>query len=150
MVKVLRNVLTSFGVSVMFLLPVLLVAQPAIAGDGISDSVCEGVGFATGDECDGAEGDVRDNVQSLIETIILYFSIIVGAISVIMIIIGGFRYITSSGDSSNVQAAKNTILYAIVGLAIVLLAQLIINFVVGQASDIEDATGGGSTPTPSG
>ena len=47
-----------------------------------------------------------------------------------MIIIGGLRYITSNGDSGNVTNAKNTILYAIVGLVIVALAQLIVRFVV--------------------
>jgi hypothetical protein len=54
----------------------------------------------------------------------------VGAISVIMIIIGGLRYVISGGDSSNVTAAKNTILYAVVGLIVALLAYAIINFVL--------------------
>lgn len=138
MVRTLRNVLTSVGVSVMFLMPVLFVTQPVMAGNNIGTNVCSGVEFATGGTCAG-DADAQPNVQDLITTVILYFSIIVGAISVIMIIIGGFRYITSSGDSANIQAAKNTILYAIVGLAVVLLAQLIVNFVVGQAEQIDAA-----------
>ena len=55
---------------------------------------------------------------------------LVGAISVIMVIIGGLRYVISGGNTANVGAAKNTILYAIVGLVISLLAYAIINFVV--------------------
>ena len=51
-----------------------------------------------------------------------------------MIIIGGFRYIISSGDSGQITSAKNTILYAIVGLVIVLFAQLIVRFVIGSAT----------------
>lgn len=57
---------------------------------------------------------------------------IVGAISVIMIIIGGLRYVVSGGNSSNVTAAKNTILYAIVGIVVAVLAYAIINFVIGS------------------
>jgi hypothetical protein len=58
----------------------------------------------------------------------------VGAISVIMIIIGGLRYVVSGGNSSNVTAAKNTILYAVVGIIVAILAYAIINFVIGSFS----------------
>lgn len=70
-------------------------------------------------------------------TNVLLFAI--GAISVIMIIIGGLRYVVSGGDSSKVTAAKNTILYAIVGLIVALLAYAVINFVLTNFS----ANGGG-------
>ena len=56
---------------------------------------------------------------------------IIGAIAVIMIIYGGIRYTTSAGDSSHVKAAKDTILYAVVGLVVAILAFAIVNFVVG-------------------
>ena len=55
----------------------------------------------------------------------------VGALSVIMLIVGGFRYVISGGNASAVTAAKNTILYAIVGLVVAFLAYAIINFVLG-------------------
>ena len=55
---------------------------------------------------------------------------ILGAISVIMIIIGGLRYVVSGGKAESVTAAKNTILYAIVGIIIAMLAYAIINFVL--------------------
>jgi hypothetical protein len=57
---------------------------------------------------------------------------IIGAISVIMIIVGGLRYVVSGGDASKVSGAKNTILYAIVGIIVAILAYAIINFVVGS------------------
>lgn len=57
---------------------------------------------------------------------------IIGAIAVIMIIYGGIRYTTSAGDSSHVKAAKDTILYAVVGLVVAILAYAIVNFVVGS------------------
>jgi hypothetical protein len=51
-----------------------------------------------------------------------------------MVIIGGFRYIVSNGDSNGVSGAKNTILYAIVGLVIVLFAQVIVRFVLTRVT----------------
>lgn len=57
---------------------------------------------------------------------------IVGAISVIMVVIGGLRYVISGGNTTNVAAAKNTILYAVVGLIVALLAYAIINFVISS------------------
>ena len=57
---------------------------------------------------------------------------LVGAVSVIMVVVGGFRYVISGGNTTNVGAAKNTILYAIVGLIISMLAYAIINFVIGS------------------
>lgn len=59
---------------------------------------------------------------------------LVGAISVVMLIYGGIRYTVSGGDSAAVANAKNTILYAIVGVVVSLLAFAIVDFVVGQLS----------------
>ena len=58
--------------------------------------------------------------------------LIVGLISVIMLVYGGLRYILSGGDSKKVTDAKNTILYAIIGLIISLLAYAIVNFVLNS------------------
>ncbi len=57
---------------------------------------------------------------------------LVGAISVIMLIIGGFRYVLSSGNSSAVEGAKNTILYAIIGIIVASLAFAAVTFVAGR------------------
>ena len=57
---------------------------------------------------------------------------LVGVISVIMLIIGGIRYIISSGDQNAVTTAKNTILYAIIGLIIALLSYAAISFITGN------------------
>lgn len=55
---------------------------------------------------------------------------IIGVLSVIMLIIGGLRYVISGGNKDAVTSAKNTILYAIVGLIVALLAYAAINFVI--------------------
>lgn len=62
--------------------------------------------------------------------------LIVGLISVIMLVYGGLRYILSGGDSKKVTDAKNTILYAIIGLIISLLAFAIVNFVLNSVVGI--------------
>lgn len=53
-----------------------------------------------------------------------------GAISVIMVVVGGLRYVMSGGSATNISTAKNTILYAVIGLVISILAYAIINFVI--------------------
>ena len=67
---------------------------------------------------------------------------IVGALAVIMIIWGGLRYATSAGNASSVTAAKNTILYAIVGLIVAFLAFAAVNWVLGA---ITPGSGAGFT-----
>lgn len=71
-----------------------------------------------------------DRIQRIIETVVNVFSVIVAIVAVIMIIWGGFKYITSGGDSGNITTAKNTIIYAIIGLVIVALAQFLVQFVL--------------------
>jgi hypothetical protein len=74
------------------------------------------------------------NINTIIKTVINIFSWIVGIVAVIMIIVGGFRYVTAGGDSNNVSSAKNTIIYAIIGLIIVAMAQFIVQFVLNKVN----------------
>ncbi len=106
---------------------------------GISSSLSEGANAAIpgNDSVDCNDTNVGDSdIKNLARKITNTFSIIVGAASIIMIIYGGFRYITSGGESGRVGAAKNSLLYAIIGLVIVALAQLIVHFVLSQASNL--------------
>ncbi|HSX30403.1 MAG TPA: hypothetical protein VLE99_00595 [Candidatus Saccharimonadales bacterium] len=74
------------------------------------------------------------NVNSIIKTVINVFSVVVGVVAVIMIIVGGFRYIASGGDSNKITGAKNTIIYAIIGLVVVAMAQFIVQFVLNKVT----------------
>lgn len=103
---------------------------------GVCNSISKTFGGDEDADCTGAEAS-EDSIYVIIKTIINIFSIVVGAVSVIMIILGGFRYITSGGDSNGVTSAKNTILYAIVGLVIVLFAQVIVQFVIARLNTSE-------------
>lgn len=70
--------------------------------------------------------------EGIFKTITNVLLFIIGAISVIMLIIGGIRYTTSNGDSTAVTNAKNTILYAVVGIIVALLAYALVNFVISS------------------
>lgn len=71
-----------------------------------------------------------DNFSSLMKTVVNTMLFILGAIAVIMIVIGGIRYTISNGEAANIKAAKDTILYAVVGLLVAILAYAIVNFVI--------------------
>ena len=75
----------------------------------------------------------KDNsLTNLFTTIANVLLFLVGAVAVIMLIVGGFRYVTSNGDQNSVTAAKNTILYAIIGIVVAFLAYAAVNFVTTQ------------------
>lgn len=72
-------------------------------------------------------GGALGNIFATVANVILF---LVGAVAVIMLIIGGFRYVTSNGDANAISGAKNTILYAIIGIVVAFLAYAAVNFVV--------------------
>lgn len=84
-------------------------------------------------------GSNAQSLPVLIKNILNILFFIIGIAAVIVLIIGGLRYVFSSGDEKGVTAAKNTILYAIVGLVVAVLAFSIVNFVLG-------GLGGQTTP----
>jgi len=88
---------------------------------------------------DGVTTDLFGGDGGIFRTITNLLLFLIGAIAVIMLIIGGIRYVVSGGDQGAVTAAKNTILYAIVGLIIAFLAYAAVDFVIGSLS-----VGGGS------
>lgn len=96
------------------------------AGKAMALTVQEGADAA---RADGMPADLvgADGVFTRITSIALY---IIGAISVLMLIWGGLRYILSGGDSKKITDAKNTILYAILGLAIAFFSYAIVRFVL--------------------
>ena len=107
------------------------VLMPAAALAAVPDkNVCDGIKATGATNC--IDGSLK--IPGIIKTVINLLSFIVGIAAVIMIIFGGLKYVTSGGDSNNTASAKNTIIYAIVGLVIVILAQTIVKFVLAKAS----------------
>jgi hypothetical protein len=137
----LKVIFASVGFLALSLLPFALASNFAIAADPAINTGGYACGGTNANQF--AEGNCDTNAQNLpkiLTTIINIFSWIVGIVSVIMIIYGGFRYIISGGDSNGVTAAKNTILYAIIGLVIVALAQVIVQFVLTKANGAASGT----------
>jgi hypothetical protein len=91
------------------------------------DEICNGANAAGGTTgCGG--GDT--GITALVASIVTVFSWIVGVLAVIMIIFAGFQYVSSGGDSGKISSAKNTLIYALVGIVVVALSQIIVKFVL--------------------
>lgn len=120
------------------------VVSPVYAA--ISDELGEGACSAAGQtNCD--PGAAANSLENTIANVINLLSIAVGIVAVIMIIFGGFRYITSAGNEQAIANAKRTILYAIIGLIIVVFAQVIVRFVLRETTS---ASIGGSSSQSAG
>lgn len=136
MIKKIKEVLMAVLVTGAFLVPVAVPAYVSAQESDIEGGLCKGASLEFdpdgGGDCSDSQ-DASDKLNSIIKTVINVVSVVVGVVAVIMIIFGGLKYITSGGDSSNVSAAKNTIIYAIVGLVVVALAQFIVRFVLDKA-----------------
>jgi len=125
----IKRIIATISATALLMVPQTVLLTPATyAADDIRGNICSGATLGESEDCTSEESG--NDFNSLAKRVIDIFSIVVGAVSVIMIIIGGFRYIISGGDSNGVTGAKNTILYAIVGLVIVLFAQVIVRFVL--------------------
>lgn len=108
-----------------FIFPVVEVSVPAYA-QSAGDQILGGAGQAAGT---ADPDDPKLNIGNVFTKVVNVILYVLGAIAVIMIVIGGIRYTTSGGDSSSTTAAKNTILYAVIGLIVAILAFAIVNFV---------------------
>ena len=118
----------------LLLVPALLlglsfVATPAYAAD------CDTTNLSISSGADCAAGNGQENTtlfggdESIFTKVTNVLLFLVGAISVIMLIIGCIRYVISGGDQAQVTSAKNTILYAIVGIIVAFLAFAAVKFV---------------------
>ncbi|QQS20209.1 TrbC/VirB2 family protein [Candidatus Saccharibacteria bacterium] len=115
--------------SVLALFPRAAHAQAALSPN--QQAVCEAIGSGAGCDQDAGGGT---KIDSVVSTVITIFTAVIGIVAVIMIIVAGFKYITSGGDSSKLTSAKNTLVYALIGLVIVALAQGIVKFVLNRAT----------------
>lgn len=138
MIQRIKKLLTTISLGAALLMPGLAVATVSAQGtdclndQGGSIAGCLNSGADKTDPNAANQGSATERVDKVIRLVINIFSLIVGVIAVIMIIIGGLKYITSGGDSGNITGAKNTILYAIIGLVVVALAQVVVKFVLNK------------------
>ena len=123
---VMRNIIVFFVcfAAVLSLSALALPSPVEALGEG---GIWGGIGASRGD---GVPSSLTDGNGSLITRIINFLLYLIAVISVVMLIVGGFRYVISGGQKEAVTAAKNTILYAIVGLLVAIFAYPIVVFVV--------------------
>ena len=137
MKKSIKNIIAAVLTIPAFLIGSMAVSAPVGAIECPTGKAPSEMTIAEAAACQNVAGgptclfgkDAADNdcVLTIIINFALYF---IGAISVLMLIIGGVRYTLSGGNEKAVSAAKNTILYAVIGVVVALLAYAIVNFVL--------------------
>ncbi len=118
----------------LFLVTLLFITPLAIAYDplgGACGEAAQGTDFCQNVSQDQNRTIVYGN-NNIFVRIIQVIVLATGAISVIMIVLGGLRYLTSGGDSNAIKGAKDTVMYAVVGLIVTIFAQTIVAFVLSR------------------
>ena len=121
----MKKILLAFGLIFAFATPIVMtsnVLDNQAHAEGAADLIQKGAD-STGQKDSRSAGDLAKDFVN-----IMLFA--VGILAVIMLIWGGIRYVLAGGDSGAVSSAKKTILYAVVGLIVAILAYAIVNFVI--------------------
>lgn len=126
----MRRILLNIIVALSLVVPTL--AIPATASAACGGSTSAGSKALQGINQSGCDDS---GVQKVIHAAVLILSLLVGVIAVIMIILAGFKYITSGGEQQAVANAKSTLIYALIGLAIAAAAQVLVHFVLFQTQN---------------
>jgi hypothetical protein len=96
--------------------------------------------------CQGAGGTISNgkcvtpgpSLSGIVKNVVGIISVLIGIAAVIMIMVSGFKYVTANGDSGNVNSAKQTLIYAVIGLVIAALAQFIVQFVITRTQAVPE------------
>lgn len=122
--------LAILGIFMVVTASVLLFSKVTLAQDPL-DGVCQQNPNATICQNRSSQNPIL-GPNGIITRVVQIIVMITGIASVIMITVGGFKYTISTGDSSNINSAKNTILYAVIGLVIAIFGQAIVSFVLSR------------------
>lgn len=138
MIKKITTIVTSF-LLIFSAVAVFQLASAAPSSAAVFDSAkkeaCGGTQLTGGGvNCDAEPQGKK--INSLIVRVVNIISVIVGIVAVVMIIVSGLKLITSGGDSNAVGTARRGLLYAVVGLVVVALAQFIVRFVLSQTNNL--------------
>jgi hypothetical protein len=120
----------------LLLVPALVLGLSFVTAPAYAACDTSNLNIQSGADCAQGSGQSSDlfGEGSIFQKVTNILLFLIGAISVIMLIIGGIRYVVSGGDQAQVTGAKNTILYAIVGIIVAFLAYAAVNFVTGAFS----------------
>lgn len=127
-----------FIIALAGMMGISILAATSVLTAGVSAQVSSGINAATTNEMRGRS--VNNTIGSIVNVLLW----VVGILSVTMIVWSGFKYITSAGDTSKLASAKSTLIYAIVGLIIAIMAYAIVNFVLTDVTSTGGKAVGGS------
>lgn len=130
----LKLLIVSLLAPLALLLPAAVMAAPDCAdpatlttADAIQCGANEGAGVPGG-------ANPGTKLNTTIGNIVNLISVVVGIAAVVMIMVGGARFVSSGGKEDSIKAAKSTVVYALIGLIIVALAQIIVRFVLNKTT----------------
>lgn len=121
-----KNLAATASIIGIFLLSMGLLPGSPVRAD--QDIVCDQLQGELAEQCRADE----NTVQNITDTAVDILTFLVGAISVIVIVLAGFMYVTSGGEPEKTKKAKNTIIYALVAIVLAVLANAIVGFVLDQ------------------
>ena len=125
-----------FFAALLFITPLYVQAAgtgSTLGQSNAAQSACNGIQqLDSSQSCAGG----GSSIGSILKQVVNILSIVLGAIAIIMIIISGIRFATSGGSATGVTGAKNTLIYAIIGLVIAALAQVLVRWVIGTSSSL--------------
>lgn len=126
---VVQSLVLAFGFGAASI-ATLALPSTALAGNTCSPNLTNPL--QSGADCSHANGTSNNlfATNGVFQTVANTLIFLVGAVSVVFLIIGGLRYVISNGDSKQVEAAKNTILYAIIGIVVAVIAFALVQFVI--------------------
>ena len=129
----LKQLLLNFGLLSLSLVTIfaaqlVLGRHSVLAGDPKQDA-CDVLKKVDSTSACSDPAASQAKISDIIATVTNILSMLVGAISSIMVIVGGFKYVTSNGDANQTKSAKDTVTYALIGLLLVGFAQTLVRFV---------------------
>ncbi len=130
MKKILLSICLLLGLCAPLLQPYGVFAATDSRGNAINDQLCKSSAAAA--QSPACKKTSTNPVSEIIVKAARLLSVIAGVAAVILIIIAGIKFSTSSGDATKAASARNTIIYAVIGLVIVAIAQSIVIFITKQ------------------
>lgn len=121
--------LTTLVLTLIISITAIVVSAPTAHAllEGAKSEACKGVALNEEASCDTQASTKVDN---LLANVLNILSFIAGVLAVIFIMIAGIRFITSNGDSNTIAQARTSIIYAVIGLVVAALSQIIVQFVI--------------------
>jgi len=128
----MKKLLLSVFTAVLIAVPVYGTVASAAPVDIVPESACSGQGASESPACKKGTDDPITGTKGVLIRVANILAWFGGAIAVIMVIFGGFLYVTSAGDAGKVKKAKDTLLYAAVGLVVIVASRVIVIFVINK------------------